>query len=65
MEDSKEASLYQCEICSKVYKQKQNLKRHMKNIHEVISCSVHKCDICDKEFDLEAYLTNQIWQCMR
>ena len=56
MEDLNEVSFYECEICAKVYRSKQILKSHMNNIHKAISCSAHKCDICDKEFDRKDYL---------
>ena len=37
-----------CNICSKVYKQKYNLLRHIKASHQDVK--EHKCDLCSKRF---------------
>lgn len=49
--DEKSKQIYQCEICAKVVKRKENLQRHRK-LHEVI----HKCDVCFKVFKQRNHL---------
>ncbi|XP_063437331.1 zinc finger protein 808-like isoform X2 [Mytilus trossulus] len=49
--DDKEKPIYQCEICAKVVKRKENLERHRK-LHKII----HKCDICNKVFKQRNHL---------
>ena len=39
---------YKCNTCSKVFTEKRNLVRHMKNAHE--KQQKHKCEICEKDF---------------
>ena len=36
-----------CDICNKLFSNKSNLRKHIKNIHKKIK---FKCEICDKEF---------------
>ena len=38
----------QCNICFKVYKEKKNLNRHIRAVHQGIK--PHECDLCDKLF---------------
>ena len=39
---------YKCNTCSKVFTEKRNLVRHMKNAHE--KQQKHKGKICEKDF---------------
>ena len=39
---------YKCNTCSKVFTEKRNLVRHMKNAHK--KQQKHKCEICEKDF---------------
>ena len=39
---------YKCSTCSKVFTEKRNLVRHIKNAHE--KQQKHKCEICEKDF---------------
>lgn len=49
--DDKSKQIYQCEVCAKVVKRKENLQRHRK-LHNVI----HKCDVCNKVFRQKNHL---------
>ena len=39
---------YKCNTCSKVFTEKRNLVRHMKNAHN--KQQKHKCEVCEKDF---------------
>lgn len=49
--EDKEKPIYQCEVCAKVVKRKENLERHRK-----LHLTVHRCDICQKTFKQRNHL---------
>ena len=59
MESSKEANfVFKCEICSNVYRYKESLKSHMKNVHEKVRKFI--CKICDQSFYASSKLQDHI-----
>ena len=48
--ETKSVNKNKCEICHKVSSGPQNLKRHIKMVHEGLKN--HKCDICGKYFSM-------------
>ena len=50
-----ECSWLKCEICKKQFEREENLKRHMKLVHEPKSDTEFKCSICQKGFTLKAH----------
>ena len=54
---------FQCEICEKLFKTKENLSGHIKNIHnqrEKVSHHHHHCNICNQDFTVKRTLNNHI-----
>ena len=42
---------FECDICGKVLDEQQNLKRHIKSVHE--GKKTNECEICGKVMDEE------------
>ena len=58
-------SIFQCDVCAKVCKNKAGLVIHRKRMHETSSLKkLFKCGTCEKEFSQEANLKNHAKVCM-
>ena len=53
--------LYKCEICDKEFNKNDELKKHIKNVHDIVN--EHHCNICQKRFKIQSKLTLHIKNC--
>ena len=53
---------YQCEYCDKNFGEKQNLKSHLKSVHENENRKDFSCNVCDKKFLYNSNLKRHILQ---
>ncbi|XP_008181121.1 zinc finger protein 888-like [Acyrthosiphon pisum] len=49
--------IHVCKDCDRVFNRKDNLKRHIRTVHEKVK---HKCDICDAKFSTTHAKTRHI-----
>ena len=54
----KKIKAYKCEYCAKSFGEKQNLKRHLKSIHENENRKDFSCSVCNKKFYYNSNLKN-------
>ena len=50
--------LFKCETCERDFSCKENLKRHVKSVHE--NMKTYKCDYCDKYSNYRHHLTRHV-----
>ena len=44
------AQHFQCEMCSRKFKRRQELKRHLSNVHKIGELKTFQCDVCSKVY---------------
>ena len=49
---------FQCDVCKKTFNQKQNLEKHINNVHEVIKD--YNCSFCMKRFSRHEHLQKHV-----
>ena len=51
---------YECEVCSRKFTTKGNLKMHLSTVHGVGDVQTFRCDICSKAFTQKSGLKDHI-----
>ena len=54
----KEVPKFQCSDCDAVFNRKDNLKRHIKNIHDMLQG--FSCNLCSRKFKTQDVLNKHI-----
>ena len=50
--------LFKCEICDKEFENKNTLKKHFNNVHNLEK--KHKCNICQRVFPIKSQMTSHM-----